>query len=78
MDSKNNSKELQQKYRLGTVSIKVLGGVNRFYVLNQVPVVIPYEYTECVYCNRENRKTKANLMTNNIFFLYRYLTEITI
>ena len=29
-DSKN-SKEPQQKYRLGTVSIKTLGGLNRFY-----------------------------------------------
>ena len=29
-DSKN-SKEPQQKYRLGTVSIKILGGLNRFY-----------------------------------------------
>ena len=29
-DSKN-SKEPQQKYRLGTVSIKKLGGLNRFY-----------------------------------------------
>ena len=29
-DSKN-SKEPQQKYRLGTVSIKLLGGLNRFY-----------------------------------------------
>ena len=26
-----NSKEPQQKYRLGTVSIKILGGLNRFY-----------------------------------------------
>ena len=25
------SKEPQQKYRLGTVSIKILGGLNRFY-----------------------------------------------
>ena len=30
-DSKN-SKEPQQKYRLGTVSIKILGGLNRFYI----------------------------------------------
>ena len=29
-DSKN-SKEPQQKYRLGTVSKKILGGLNRFY-----------------------------------------------
>ena len=29
-DSKN-SKEPQQKYRLETVSIKILGGLNRFY-----------------------------------------------
>ena len=29
-DSKN-CKEPQQKYRLGTVSIKILGGLNRFY-----------------------------------------------
>ena len=29
-DSKN-IKEPQQKYRLGTVSIKILGGLNRFY-----------------------------------------------
>ena len=29
-DSKN-SKEPQQKYHLGTVSIKILGGLNRFY-----------------------------------------------
>ena len=29
-DSKH-SKEPQQKYRLGTVSIKILGGLNRFY-----------------------------------------------
>ena len=29
-DSKN-SKEPQQKYRLGTVSIKILGALNRFY-----------------------------------------------
>ena len=29
-DSKN-SKEPQQKYRLGTVSIKILGRLNRFY-----------------------------------------------
>ena len=29
-DSKN-SKEPKQKYRLGTVSIKILGGLNRFY-----------------------------------------------
>ena len=29
-DSKN-SKEPQQKYRIGTVSIKILGGLNRFY-----------------------------------------------
>ena len=27
----SNSKELQQKYRLGTVSNKILGGLNRFY-----------------------------------------------
>ena len=30
-DSKN-IKEPQQKYRLGTVSIKILGGLNRFYI----------------------------------------------
>ena len=36
-DSKNNSKEPQQTYRLGTVSIKIMGdggggrGLNRFY-----------------------------------------------
>ena len=29
-DSKN-SKEPQQKYRLGAVSIKIMGGLNRFY-----------------------------------------------
>ena len=29
-DSKN-SKEPQQKYRLGMVSIKILGGLNQFY-----------------------------------------------
>ena len=29
-DSKNR-KEPQQKYRLGTVSTKILGGLNRFY-----------------------------------------------
>ena len=29
-DSKN-SKEPQQKYRLGTVSVKILGGLNQFY-----------------------------------------------
>ena len=29
-DSKN-SKEPQQKHRLGTVSTKILGGLNRFY-----------------------------------------------
>ena len=29
-DSKN-SKEPQQKYRLGMVSMKILGGLNRFY-----------------------------------------------
>ena len=29
-DSKN-SKEPHKKYRLGTVSIKILGGLNRFY-----------------------------------------------
>ena len=28
---RKNSKEPQQKYRLGTVSIKILGGLNRFY-----------------------------------------------
>ena len=27
----SNSKEPQQKYRLGTVSIKILGGLNQFY-----------------------------------------------
>ena len=27
----SNSKEPQQKYRLGTVSLKILGGLNRFY-----------------------------------------------
>ena len=29
-DSKN-SKKTQQKYRLGTVSMKILGGLNQFY-----------------------------------------------
>ena len=28
---RKNSKEPQQKYRLGTVRIKILGGLNRFY-----------------------------------------------
>ena len=36
-DSKN-SKEPQQKYRLGTVSIKILGGgLNRFYGIPTSP-----------------------------------------
>ena len=35
-DSKN-SKEPQQKYRLGMVSIKILGGLNRFYGLPTSP-----------------------------------------
>ena len=39
-DSKN-SKEPQQKYRLGTVSIKVLGGLNRFYGRPTSPVKLP-------------------------------------
>ena len=42
-DSKN-IKEPQQKYRLGTVSIKILGGLNRFYRRLTSPIVsiIPY------------------------------------
>ena len=34
-DSKN-SKEPQQKYRLGTVSIKIMGGLNRFIIIYYV------------------------------------------
>ena len=33
----NNSKVPQQKYRLGTVSIKILGGLNRFYRIPTSP-----------------------------------------
>ena len=40
-DSKNN-KEPQQKYRLGTVSIKILRGLNRFYRLNLNPSLMNY------------------------------------
>ena len=40
------------------------------FVENQVQAVIPYEYTECININRENRKTKANLI--------KYLTDIII
>ena len=44
-DSKN-SKEPQQKYRLGTVSIKILGGLNRFYrsTLNSQVMNLPGLY----------------------------------
>ena len=38
-DSKN-SKEQQQKYRLGTVSIKILRGLNRFYGHNINPHLV--------------------------------------
>ena len=34
-DSKN-SKEPQQKYRLGTVSIKILGGLNQFNSVQKI------------------------------------------
>ena len=40
-DSKN-SKEPQQKYRLGTVSIKILGGLNRFYKYQHYPTLDIY------------------------------------
>ena len=35
----SNSKEPQQKYRLGTVSIKILNGLNRFYGIPTSPSV---------------------------------------
>ena len=38
-DSKN-SKEPQQKYRLGTDSIKILGGLNRFYTYVSGKVIL--------------------------------------
>ena len=41
-DSKN-SKEPQQKYRLGTVSIKILGGLNRFYGRQPRPQLLLYD-----------------------------------
>ena len=33
----SNSKEPQQKYHLGTVTIKILGGLNRFYGIPTSP-----------------------------------------
>ena len=42
----SNSKEPQQKCRLGTVSIKILGGLNRFYVwfMSDIYIYIYIEY----------------------------------
>ena len=40
-DSKN-SKEPQQKYRLGTVSIKILGGLNHLVLFNGAVKITPY------------------------------------
>ena len=57
-DSKN-SKEPQQKYRLGTVSIKKLGGLNRFYGKT---VSLEMLYNECGWdslaLRRNNQKLK--------------------
>ena len=45
-DSKN-IKEPQQKYRLGTVSIKILGGLNRFYRRLTSPSKTALYATDC-------------------------------
>ena len=57
-DSKN-IKEPQQKYRLGTVSIKRLGGLNR--VLQAPNLALSFCYMTRIMNNRnENVKHKTN------------------
>ena len=41
----SNSKKPQQKYRLGTVSIKILGGLNRFMGTQPRPHILLYDKT---------------------------------
>ena len=61
-DSKN-SKEPQQKYRLGTVSIKILGGLNRFYRQSKFRVNVSEDiYRLDVDRKRVKSKTKKKIL----------------
>ena len=59
-DSKN-SKEPQQKYRLGTVSIKILGGLNRFYGRPTSPSASIMAQNIQLQGNRQNSNRCATL-----------------
>ena len=59
-DSKN-SKEPQQKYRLGTVSIKILGGLNRFYrFLNEMASPVAPALTHIYQASYEQGQVSDN------------------
>ena len=64
-DSKN-SKEPQQKYRLGTVSIKILGGLNRFYRLKPV-------LQAASYLSSKSFNITENLKPHEVIYFTKYL-----
>ena len=91
-DSKN-SKEPQQKYRLGTVSIKILGGgvnvevvSNYFIMVNQLPDLFlkirPVNYVTIdsgsdIPCCRRFFKLVLYFSTNPLCRRYNFLTRLT-
>ena len=71
-DSKN-SKEPQQKYRLGTVSIKILGGLNRFYGRPTSPSASIMDLISDFFLCQMERESK---FIYQMFFLIQTVVEV--
>ena len=69
-DSKN-SKEPQQKYRLGTVSIKILGGLNRFYRRLTLPSasIMAQNIQLLKHIDRDRANNQACSLPDNIWVI---------
>ena len=72
----SNSKELQQKYRLGTVSIKILGGgLNRFYGYPTSPSASIMALNIQLFGPREGFLTHQWIITGNKLITDKYYDE---
>ena len=71
----SNSKEPQQKYRPGTVSIKILGGLNRFYGIPTSPSASIMAQNIQLFGPREGFLTHQWIITGNNSITDKYYDE---
>ena len=71
----SDSKEPQQKYRLGTVSIKILGGLNRFYGYPTSPSASIMAQNIQLFGPRGGFLTHQWIITGNKYITDKYYDE---